>query len=89
MLGEDTPYPMLVAAASGAVEQANEAARSLLGGAARVTPEWFARAHRELCDRLADGVRAAPEPVRGPVGERVYEAHPVRAGRDRVTWWLV
>ncbi|MFI6183189.1 PP2C family protein-serine/threonine phosphatase [Nonomuraea sp. NPDC051191] len=97
MLGEDTPYPMLVADASGAVERANAAARSLLGGVARIGPEWLARAHHELCARLAappgagstPDAEGEPRPVRGPVGERVFEAHPVHAGRDRVTWWLV
>ncbi|MGW2221454.1 PP2C family protein-serine/threonine phosphatase [Nonomuraea sp. NPDC001684] len=91
MLGEDTPYPMLVVDASGAVERANAAARSLLGDATRIAPDWLARAHHDLCARLAASPDAGstPEPARGPVGERVFEAHPVRAGRDRVTWWLV
>ncbi|MFI6925403.1 PP2C family protein-serine/threonine phosphatase [Nonomuraea spiralis] len=89
MLGEDTPYPMLVADASGTVEQANAAARSLLGGATRLTPDWLARAHHDLLARLPATGGGTPEPVRGPVGGRVFEAHAVRAGRDRVTWWLV
>ncbi|QYC40994.1 Stage II sporulation protein E (SpoIIE) [Nonomuraea coxensis DSM 45129] len=76
---EDSPYPMLVVGASGAVERANAAARALLGGA-RDVPAWLARAHGEH----------AAGPVTGPVGERVFEAHPVRDdGAGRVEWWLV
>lgn len=86
MLGEDSPYPMLVADASGAIEQVNEAARSLLRGATGVAPPWLARAHRRLSARPAGPGR---EPVRGPIGERLFEAHPVYADSGRVTWWLI
>ncbi|MEV4177499.1 PP2C family protein-serine/threonine phosphatase [Nonomuraea sp. NPDC049709] len=77
MLGEDTPYPMLVTDASGIIEQANGAARSLFHRAAGdtspawVAPAWFAPGRR------------------GPIGERVFEAHSVYADAGRVTWWLV
>ncbi|MCK2218755.1 serine/threonine-protein phosphatase [Actinomadura sp. ATCC 31491] len=83
----DTPYPMVVVGASGVVERANAAARSLLGGVppdARIAPVWLVRAHRGL---VAGG---PARPVLGPVGERVFEAHPVEVGdAGHVTWWLV
>ncbi|MGW5163035.1 PP2C family protein-serine/threonine phosphatase [Nonomuraea wenchangensis] len=79
MAREDTPYPMLVVGASGVVEAANTAARALAGGA-RDIPAWLLRAHREH----------SGGPVRGPVGERIFEAHPVHDdGAGRVEWWLV
>ncbi|MEV0237776.1 PP2C family protein-serine/threonine phosphatase [Nonomuraea sp. NPDC050786] len=61
MVWEDAPYPMLAINAAGIIEQANEAARLLLAGAAagvplaRVTPAWLARAHREICAGLGTG----------------------------------
>ncbi|MCG5216368.1 PP2C family protein-serine/threonine phosphatase [Streptosporangium soli] len=94
MVWEDTPYPMLAINAAGVIEQANEAARLLLAGAgagvplARAAPAWLARAHREICAG-AGRARAGWEPARGPVGERVFEAHPVHADSDRVMWWLI
>ncbi|MEV4115704.1 PP2C family protein-serine/threonine phosphatase [Nonomuraea sp. NPDC049695] len=96
MVWEDAPYPMLAINAAGIIEQANEAARLLLVGAAagvplaRVAPAWLSQAHREVWVALsADRGRAAREAARGPVGQSVFEAHPVHADSDRVTWWLV
>ncbi|MGW0811361.1 SpoIIE family protein phosphatase [Nonomuraea sp. NPDC002799] len=64
-------------------------------------PAWLSQAHHELyagheagheAGSAAghDGGRAAGrEAPRGPVGERIYQAHPVHADGDRVIWWLV
>ncbi|MER6006007.1 PP2C family protein-serine/threonine phosphatase [Nonomuraea angiospora] len=94
MVWDDAPYPMLTVDSAGIIEQANEAARLLLAGAAvgvplaRVAPAWLSQAHREVCaGRRVD--QRAGQRARGPVGGPVFEAHPVHAGRDRVTWWLV
>ncbi|MFI6740854.1 PP2C family protein-serine/threonine phosphatase [Nonomuraea sp. NPDC050451] len=90
MVWEDAPYPMLTVDTAGIVEQANKAARLLLVGSVigvpleRVAPAWLSRAHREVGAGLHVDQRA-----RGPVGGSVFEAHPVHADRDRVTWWLV
>lgn len=90
MVWEDAPYPMLTVDTAGIIEQANEAARLLLAGAAasvplaRVAPAWLSRAHHDVC-----AGRRVDQRARGPVGGPVFEAHPVHAGRDRVTWWLV
>ncbi|GAA3223055.1 hypothetical protein GCM10020216_035710 [Nonomuraea helvata] len=104
MVWEDAPYPMLAINAAGIIEQANEAARLLLVGAAagvplaRVAPAWLSQAHREVCvglsadqgaDQRTDRGRGDREAARGPVGRSVFEAHPVHADGDRVTWWLV
>ncbi|MEV1173712.1 serine/threonine protein phosphatase, partial [Nonomuraea sp. NPDC049784] len=95
MVWEDAPYPMLAINAAGIIEQANEAARLLLVGAAagvplaRVAPAWLSQAHREVRAGLRDRGRTGCEPARGPVGQSVFEAHAVHADGDRVTWWLV
>ncbi|MFC4005987.1 PP2C family protein-serine/threonine phosphatase [Nonomuraea purpurea] len=81
---------MLTVDTAGIIEHANETARLLLAGAAagvplaRVAPAWLSRAHREVCAGFHTDQRAC-----GPVGGPMFEAHPVHADRDRVTWWLV
>ena len=86
MVGEDSPYPLVVTGVSGAVEQANEAARSLFHDG----PAWLAEAQRGLSARLTTGREGlACAPVRGPIGERVFEAHPVWADGGYVTWLLI
>ncbi|WP_268958802.1 PP2C family protein-serine/threonine phosphatase [Nonomuraea aridisoli] len=91
-MGKDAPYPMLDVTAAGVIERVNDAARELLTGAcpgvplARAAPAWLAQAHRAVA-----GGRARPGtgPAHGPVGERVFEAHALRADADRVEWWLL
>ncbi|WP_336217103.1 PP2C family protein-serine/threonine phosphatase [Nonomuraea sp. LPB2021202275-12-8] len=96
MVWEDAPYPMLAVNAAGVIERANSASRSLLAGAdagerlSRAAPEWLSRAHHMYSDGLGAGQAGIGcEPPRGPVGQRVFQAHPVHADSDRVIWWLV
>ncbi|MEU5876943.1 PP2C family protein-serine/threonine phosphatase [Spirillospora sp. NPDC047279] len=89
------PYPVLAANADAVISQVNNVARVLLGTAAPgvpladAVPGWLARAHL----RLIDTERAVPlAPVRGPIGEHTYEAHPTRwndRGVRHIVWWLV
>ncbi|CAM5437316.1 hypothetical protein SSPIM334S_00999 [Streptomyces spiroverticillatus] len=71
------------------VRRANDAAEALFDGTcagrplAEVVPDWLLRAH------LA-GPGARAEAVRGPVGDRTFEAHPSTTDADgSVVWWLV
>ncbi|MFI7443401.1 SpoIIE family protein phosphatase [Nonomuraea indica] len=75
------PWPVFQVDADGIISQANDAARSLLTGAAPgvplddAVPHWLAR--------------AAPGAVaRGRVGESLFEAHPTVDGAG-VLWWLM
>ncbi|GGO66914.1 PP2C family protein-serine/threonine phosphatase [Nonomuraea cavernae] len=76
------PHPVLVADADGVIEQLNEPARLILPQAApgvalaAVAPAWLVE-------------EAGCVPVRGPIGDRVFEARPVRDDdHDGVVWWL-
>ncbi|MEW9547297.1 PP2C family protein-serine/threonine phosphatase [Nonomuraea sp. NPDC050783] len=75
------------------IAQVNEAARLLMAGAAPgepatgAVPEWLARAHRRALTAQEGGGPLGP--ACGPVGDRVFEAHPVHADGERVVWWLV
>ncbi|MCE7080975.1 SpoIIE family protein phosphatase [Streptomyces sp. ST2-7A] len=88
---------MVVVDADGAVRQANHAAGVLFPDAhpgARLTevvPRWLSAAHHRgfLPHQVGDGAGAPPPAVSGPVGDRVYEAHPTRHDDGGVVWWFV
>jgi hypothetical protein len=94
MVWEGGPYPMWAVDAAGVIEQANQAARSLLPGAvegerlSKAAPEWLSRALHAYPVTGAVGADGEREAPRGPVGRRVFQAHAVHAG-ERVIWWLV
>ncbi|MFD5522469.1 PP2C family protein-serine/threonine phosphatase [Streptomyces sp. NPDC127066] len=90
------PYPVVVADPSGGVVDTNAAAAALFPDAIagawleEVVPAWIADAHTRLRG-LVPGPRN-PGPgasVRGPVGDRTFEAHPTPTGDGEVMWWLV
>ncbi|KAB2350836.1 PP2C family protein-serine/threonine phosphatase [Actinomadura rudentiformis] len=89
------PYPALAADGDGVISQINDAARVLFGTAelgvplADAVPDWLHQAHRQIM-RGSDAASATP--VRGPIGERTFEAHPTRwtdKGVPNTVWWLV
>ncbi|MDF2706537.1 MAG: SpoIIE family protein phosphatase [Nonomuraea muscovyensis] len=98
--------PALLIDADGIISQVNDAALSLLTGAAPgvpladAAPAWLARAHRLATGAAAPaGPAAGPAPlppappasvtpVRGPVGEAVFDAHAIADGTS-VLWWLM
>lgn len=87
----DAPWPVLVADRHGTLTGLNEAARSLLPGAAsgdplaRWVPAWLADGHR----RLTAGQEGDPfAPLSGPAGDRHFTAHPTAAKDGGVVWWL-
>ncbi|MFD3325009.1 PP2C family protein-serine/threonine phosphatase [Streptomyces sp. NPDC058701] len=59
---------------------------------AGAVPAWLSAAHAR-CLRTLPGQREAADDedrtVRGPVGDRSYEAHPTVRGDGTVAWWLV
>ncbi|MGW5849967.1 PP2C family protein-serine/threonine phosphatase [Streptomyces sp. NPDC055254] len=75
----------------------NEAAALILPAArpgcpvAQALPAWLAAAHSRYSAPLpAQRQGADPGPVvRGPIGDRAYEAHPTVRGDGTVVWWLV
>jgi serine phosphatase RsbU (regulator of sigma subunit) len=101
------PYAVLSLDPSGAVVQLNDAARLLLGvppgePPAGVVPGWLRDAQRSLDDpsQTAGADLAGTEvggPGKdavacGPIGDRVFDAHPVPAGGawgSTTAWWLV
>lgn len=93
------PCAVLTVDASGVVVQLNDAARLLLGvppGArlADAAPGWLADAQRSLDDLPAaarGGPGGASAVARGPIADRVFEAHPAPgSGTSAPTiWWLV
>ncbi|MEU6540397.1 SpoIIE family protein phosphatase [Streptomyces sp. NPDC047000] len=93
----DAPCPVLIAGPGGELTGLNARAAALLSGAgdgARlgdVAPAWITRAHRRLVARPGDGPRAAEtdRAVHGPVGERMFAAHPTPIADGTVMWWLV
>ncbi|WP_149261387.1 GAF domain-containing SpoIIE family protein phosphatase [Actinomadura sp. K4S16] len=104
---QSAPYAVLTLDPSGAVVQLNDAARLLLGvpaGAAPadVVPGWLRDAQRSLdgpslaarAELAGSGAgRPGPDAVAcGPIGDRVFDAHPVPvdgAWGSPTAWWLV
>lgn len=90
----EAPYPVLVADDRAVVTVVNDAAGLVFPDArpgvpmAEATPDWLSSAH-------VDATASAPRPpeygqaVQGPVGERMFEAHPIARGDGTVAWWLV
>ncbi|MFE9251406.1 PP2C family protein-serine/threonine phosphatase [Streptomyces sp. NPDC007088] len=89
---ESAPCPVLVLDPAGAVSAVNSAASSLLPGAAPgravrdVAPSWLTEAHDGLDPRQATA--GDPAVASGTIGERSFQARPVRRGQD-VVWWLM
>ncbi|MFC4031106.1 PP2C family protein-serine/threonine phosphatase [Streptomyces polygonati] len=89
-----TPFPVLLVGADGVVRQANDEAVTLLPRAlagaelTEAAPSWLVTAHQRLTG--GDRGAGAGRPVKGPVGERSFEAHPSAPdSTGAVAWWLV
>ncbi|MFF3013870.1 PP2C family protein-serine/threonine phosphatase [Streptomyces sp. NPDC057939] len=76
----------------------NEVARLLFPNARagtamdRAVPTWLSTAHARLRLPAPAAQPSAPSPrplVEGPVGERIFEAHPTLRHDNTVAWWLV
>ncbi|MBW4720554.1 PP2C family protein-serine/threonine phosphatase [Saccharothrix obliqua] len=82
------PYPVVVADTAGVIRSVNDPARRLFPGAdagrsvAAGVGGWLDAAHRRAVSA------GSTSGVSGVVGERTFEAHPVR-GDGTVAWWLV
>ncbi|MFD3542246.1 PP2C family protein-serine/threonine phosphatase [Streptomyces sp. NPDC058662] len=88
---------MLVADPRSVLVSVNEAAGLIFPAArpgcpmADVVPAWLASAHTRCLAPVPGrqpGADAGPA-VRGPIGDRAYEAHPTVRGDGTVVWWLV
>ncbi len=75
----------------GGIVEANDVARLLLPVTAGddlplpALPDWLAAAHRHLAD--APGTPYQDE-LSGPIGERLFAAHPTPSPDGNVVWWL-
>ncbi|MBE1531166.1 PP2C family protein-serine/threonine phosphatase [Actinomadura algeriensis] len=93
------PCAVLTVDPSGVVVQLNEAARRLLDvppgrALSDSAPGWLADAQRSLAEPAAAETSPAGAVARGPIGDHVFEAHPVpEAGPPGTpgptSWWLV
>ncbi|MET7641871.1 GAF domain-containing SpoIIE family protein phosphatase [Streptomyces sp. NPDC005438] len=87
---QQAPCPVLVADGTGTLTRLNSMARRLFPDAAPgrrlegFAPPWLTDAHRELVE--APGTATA---ARGPLGERLYEAHPTPGEQGEFVWWLL
>ncbi|MFJ3581730.1 PP2C family protein-serine/threonine phosphatase [Streptomyces sp. NPDC090127] len=53
-------------------------------------PDWLASAHAEVTRSFRRRPDTGSHPTaQGPVGERVFEAHPIAQDDGTVVWWLV
>ncbi|MFE1173075.1 PP2C family protein-serine/threonine phosphatase [Streptomyces sp. NPDC058773] len=86
------PHPVLVLSPSGLVRALNDAAVPLFPELRTGAPcgdglaGWLVDAHRRFTDTLRPD---DDDPVRGPIGDRSFEARPSRAENGDVVWWLV
>lgn len=100
---QDAPYPVLLIDGDGVIGLVNDAARALLPAAAPgvpladAVPAWLSRAHDTLTGRsspvppppLSEPRAASEGAARGPVGDRMFDAHPSPGDGSSVVWWLV
>ncbi|MFF9624654.1 PP2C family protein-serine/threonine phosphatase [Streptomyces griseosporeus] len=86
----DAPCPVLVLDRSGAVVDANRAARPLLRpatpGSAPGPPAWLAHAHTGVTRGTPPDGGNVPA---GWIGDRFYEAHATPTADGSVVWWLL
>ncbi|GAA0644710.1 PP2C family protein-serine/threonine phosphatase [Kutzneria viridogrisea] len=89
---DQAPLAAVVVTAAGSVHAANQAARTVFAHLEAGStleeglPSWLTDAHHGFLDQRGPGGR--PQPT-GRIGERSFEAHPVRLAGDSVVWWLV
>ncbi|GAB3578707.1 PP2C family protein-serine/threonine phosphatase [Amycolatopsis endophytica] len=87
---DGAPHPALLADADGTVRAANQHACLLFPALRPGRPlgecaaAWLREAHREFSASTAEKTVAC-----GEVGDRSFEAHPVRHPGGEVTWWLL
>ncbi|MFG2124387.1 SpoIIE family protein phosphatase [Streptomyces sp. NPDC048710] len=92
MTWTEAPYPVLIVDRHGCLVDINEAARTLLPGAAggdrlhEQVPSWLSAAHQCIGDGRRSTGAALPS---GRIHGRHFEAHPTAAGNGDVVWWLV
>ncbi|GHI84929.1 hypothetical protein Sxan_22930 [Streptomyces xanthophaeus] len=90
----EAPYPVLVADDRAVVTVVNDAAGLVFPHArpgvsmAEAAPEWLSAAHADVAASALRRLEAG-QTVQGPVGKRVFEAHPIAQGDGMVAWWLV